>query len=254
MPDVVYENIKVILVEPTHPGNIGAVARAMKTMGLSHLRLVGPKLFPSAEATARASGADDVLYTAEVVASYEAALRGCGLVVGTSARPRTIAWPELDPRICAEKLVEAAATGPVALVFGREQSGLTNAELDRCHYLVRIPASPAYSSLNLAAAVQVLSYEIRRAAEGRCYAGRVVQGPEAPATAAQMDGFFEHLEAVLIRTGFLKPAHPKQLMRRLRRLFNRAQPDSTEINILRGMLKSIERCIGNTSGGYPGER
>ena len=246
-----HSNVKIVLVEPSHPGNIGAVARALKTMGLSRLCLVAPKLYPNAEATARASGADDVLHAAEVVASYEEALRGCQLVMGTSARPRTIAWPELEPRTCAEKLVEAAARGPVALVFGREHSGLTNAELDHCHYLVRISANPAYSSLNLAAAVQVLAYEIRRAVEGRGRAVVVSEGEKVPATAEETEGFFWHLEKVLTMTGFLTPAQPKQLMRRLRRLFNRAQPDRTEINILRGLLKSVERSISEGKPGPP---
>lgn len=243
MAIVAYDNVKVILVQPTHPGNVGAAARALKTMGLSRLSLVSPSGYPSADATARASGADDVLHAAQVVDSYEEALRGCGLVIGTSARPRTIAWPELEPRVCAEKLVEAAASGPVALVFGREHSGLTNAELDRCHYLVRIDANPAYSSLNLAAAVQVLAYEIRRAVEARGRAAATPELPEVLASAEEMDGLFQHLQRVLTVTGFLSPAQPKQLMRRLRRLFNRARPDSTEVNILRGMLKSVEKSV-----------
>lgn len=239
MATAVYDNIKVVLVEPTHPGNIGAAARALKTMGLSRLSLVAPSRFPSAEATARASGADDVLHDAEVVPGYEDALRGCGLVIGTSARARTIPWPKLLPDECATKLVQAAAAGPVALVFGREHSGLRNVELDRCHYLVQIPANPAYSSLNLAAAVQIVAYEIRLAL-ARGVDDRPSGSPE-PATAEEMQGVMGHLEQVLSEIGFLNPAQPRQLMRRLRRLFNRAQLDKTEVNILRGILTAVQR-------------
>lgn len=240
MATAIRDNVKVVLVEPTHPGNIGASARALKTMGLSRLCLVAPSCYPSAEATARASGADDVLYEAEVVSAYEDALRDCRLVVGTSARPRTIVWPELGPKECAGRLVEVAAAGPVALVFGREHSGLTNAELDRCHYLVRIPANPAYSSLNLAAAVQILAYEIRLALASGAYE-RPSGSPE-PATAEEMQGFMGHLEQVLGEIGFLNPGQPRQLMRRLWRLFNRAGVDRTEVNILRGILTAVQRA------------
>jgi tRNA (cytidine32/uridine32-2'-O)-methyltransferase len=241
MTTAVLDNVRVVLVEPTHPGNIGASARALKTMGLSRLRLVAPAGFPSAEATARASGADDVLYAAEVVSRYEDALRDCRLVIGASARVRSIAWPELVPAECAARLVEAAAVGPVALVFGPEHSGLSNAELDRCHYLVRIPAHPAYSSLNLAAAVQILAYEIRRAAERAQSDVQAAEAPEAKATAQEMEGLMAHLEETLTDIGFLKPAQPNRLMRRLWRLFNRARLERTEIDILRGILKSVQR-------------
>jgi len=248
MATAVCDNIKVVLVEPTHPGNIGASARALKTMGLLRLCLVAPTRFPSAEATARASGADDVLYGAEVVAAYEDALRDCGLVIGTSARPRSIAWPELGPEDCAARLVEAAASGPVALVFGREHSGLSNAELDRCHYLVRIPANPVYSSLNLAAAVQILAYEIHKAADRGQPAAAGGKAPEALATAEEVEGLMAHLEEVLTDVGFLKPAQPKRLMRRLWRIFNRARLERTEIDILRGILRSVQRCAAGGSG------
>jgi tRNA (cytidine32/uridine32-2'-O)-methyltransferase len=247
MATAVCNNIKVVLVEPTHPGNIGASARALKTMGLSRLCLVAPARFCSAEATARASGADDVLYAAEVVSRYEDALRDCRLVIGASARTRSIAWPELVPPECAARLVAAAASGPVALVFGREHSGLSNAELDRCHYLVRIPANPAYGSLNLAAAVQILAYEIRKAADrGQPAAGADV--PEALATAQEMAGLMAHLEEALTDIGFLNPAQPKRLMRRLWRLFNRARLERTEVDILRGILRSVQRCAVGGSG------
>ncbi len=242
------DNIKVILVEPTHPGNIGAAARAMKTMGLTRLCLVAPGQFPSAEATARASGADDVLHAAQVVVSFGDALRECGLVIGTSARPRTIDWPELGMEAGCVKAVEVAASSPVGLVFGRERSGLTNTELDRCHYLVRIPANPEYSSLNLGAAVQVLAYELRMAALRADEIKPVTEVGNSPATGEEMEGFMSHLEEVAYGVGFLNPSQPRLLMRRLRRLFNRAQPDTTEINILRGFLKAVQRAVRDRRG------
>lgn len=248
MESGLFDNIKVVLVGTSHPGNIGAAARAMKTMGLSRLCLVSPRRFPCAEATARASGADEVLHRAQVVTSYDEALRECGLIIGTSARSRTIDWPALDPRACARTLVGSATRMPVALVFGREHSGLTNEELDRCQYLVQIPANPDYSSLNLGAAVQVLAYELYMAASG---AGEGAAAEPAdrdrPATAEEMEGFMDHLQRVAYQIGFLDPAHPRLLMRRLRRLFNRAQPDRTEINILRGFLKAVQRATGVSS-------
>ena len=249
--------VRFVLVEPSHPGNIGGVARAMKTMGLARLALVNPQVFPSAEATARASGADDVLYHAAVLADFPAAVADCQLVVGTSARRRTLEWPELSPREAAAVLLEAAAGGPVAVAFGRESSGLTNAEMERCQYLLRIPASPEYSSLNLAAAAQVVAYELRVAALGGAPAGVPAGGspggqsgapegappggPEAapPATAAEMEGLLAHLEETARKIGFLDPAAPRYLMRRLWRLFQRARLDRTEVNILRGFLKAV---------------
>ncbi len=249
MATAVCESIKIVLVEPTHPGNIGAAARALKTMGLSRLCLVAPKNYPSAEATARASGADDVLHAAEVVSVYADALQDCTLVVGTSARRRSLTWPELDPTECAERLVEAAASSPVALVFGREHSGLTNRELDHCQYLVRIPANPAYSSLNLGAAVQVLAYELHKAAlETGGGAAAALTDRDRPATAAEMAGLMGHLQDVATQVGFLHPAHPRLLMRRLRRLVHRSQPDRTEINILRGFLKAVQRATDGRGG------
>ena len=158
------QNIRVVLVNTSHPGNIGGVARAMKNMGLTRLVLVEPRVFPHHEADARASGANDLLENAQVVATLEDALVGCNLVLGTSARDRRIPWPLLDPRECGQKVVEEAGQGAeIALVFGREDSGLTNDELQRCHFHVHIPSDPEFSSLNLGAAVQVLSYEIRMA-------------------------------------------------------------------------------------------
>lgn len=231
------DNLRLVLVGTTHPGNIGASARAMKTMGLSRLVLVRPQRYPCAEATAMASGADDLLHRAPVMDDLDRALADCVLVVGASARPRGLVCPELDPRAAARLLVETAAQAPVALIFGRESSGLSNDELDRCQYMVRIPANPDYSSLNLAAAVQVLAYELRLA--------MLEHAPEPPVEAPvpapyeELEHFYAHLQQVLLATGFLDPVNPRHLMRRLRRLFNRARPDRNEINILRGILSSV---------------
>jgi tRNA (cytidine32/uridine32-2'-O)-methyltransferase len=183
-----------------------------------------------------------------VVSAYDDALRDCGLVMGTSAKPRSIAWPELGPEECTARRVEAAASGPVALVFGREHSGLSNAELERYHYLLRIPANPAYSSLNLAAAVQILAYEIRKATERGSPVVCRTDVSEALATAQEMAGLMAHLEEALTDTGFFKPAQPKRLMRRLWRLFNRARLERTEVDILRGILNSVQRCAVGGSG------
>jgi TrmH family RNA methyltransferase len=238
------DQVRIVLVQTSHPGNIGASARAMKTMGLSDLRLVNPVRYPNAEATAMASGADDMLARSPVHGSLEGALAGCRLVLGTSARQRSLRWPELSPREGARSLVVAAGGGPVALLFGREQSGLSNEELDCCQALVTIPADEAYSSLNLAAAVQVLSYELRLAALDRV----AVRSPETalppedqPASADALEGFYAHLERTLIGLDFLDPGNPRHLMRRLRRLFGRAVPTVNEINILRGILTAAEK-------------
>jgi tRNA (cytidine32/uridine32-2'-O)-methyltransferase len=226
--------IRVILSQTSHPGNIGAAARAMKTMGLTQLVLVKPKRFPDAEATARASGADDVLATARVETGIDAALAGCRLVIGASARSRSIPCPVIDPGECARKLYAESQQGSVAVLFGCEQSGLSNTEIDRCHFLVQIPTNPAYGSLNLAAAVQIICYEIMVAHLGKEGPGR---GGESDAVSAdEMERFYAHLEQVLVELDFLDPRNPRQLMRRLRRLFNRARPDRNEMNILRGIL------------------
>jgi len=229
-------DIRIVLVEPTHPGNIGASARAMKNMGLAHLHLVRPRHFPHAEATARASGADDLLARARVHEDLETAIADCALVIGASARRRTIEWPTLTPREAAPRVLATAAEAPVALLFGREHAGLTNAELDRCHALLHIPVDPAYPSLNLGAAVQVVAYELflaRQAAEAS-------RPTHVPAPAAAMEAFYRHLEETLVDIGFLDPDNPKQAMRRLRRLFNRAAPDAQEVNLLRGILSAAQ--------------
>ncbi|HET7369427.1 MAG TPA: tRNA (cytosine(32)/uridine(32)-2'-O)-methyltransferase TrmJ [Gammaproteobacteria bacterium] len=237
------DRVRIVLVGTTHSGNVGATARAMKTMGLSRLWLVAPHCDVDDVATARASGATDVLATARHVETLDEALAGCRLVLGTTARPRTLDWPALDPRPAAEQLVAEAELdregGDVALIFGPERTGLANEDIDRCHYRVTIPANPDYSSLNLAAAVQVLCYEIRVALNQ--VGGARSESEEAPpAGADDMARFYEHLERVLLGSGFLDPANPRHLMRRLRRLFNRARPDQNEIHILRGILRALE--------------
>jgi tRNA (cytidine32/uridine32-2'-O)-methyltransferase len=233
-------NIRIILVETSHAGNIGSAARAMKTMGLCDLALVAPKKFPHPKATALASNAADLLAQATVFATLDEAIADCELVVGTSTRARTIPWPLLTPREFAEKVkIEAEQTKKIAVLFGREASGLTNDELHRCHYHIQIPTNPDYSSLNIACALQVIAYELRVASlQG---ATEAAQWDYPFATAAQMESFYEHLHRVLIETEFLNPAVPRQLMTRLRRLFSRARVDEMEMNILRGILKAVEK-------------
>lgn len=234
-------NIRIVLVQTTHPGNVGAVARAMKNMCLEQLVLVAPRAFPSAEATARASGANDILERARVVADLDDAIADCELVVGASARRRTVRWPQLDPRGCATAVTRHAQGERVALVFGRESSGLTNDELGRCRYLVHIPANPQSSSLNIAMAVQVVAYELYLASS-QCVAAVSENGSVTTqrATAAQLAGLFDHLRQTIGDVGFTDPRHSDKLMRRLRRLFLRADPDPKDINILRGILSAAQ--------------
>jgi len=237
-------HIQIVLVGITHPGNIGAAARAMKTMGLSQLRLVQPKYFPSAEATARASGADDLLVNAVVFDNFEDSLQDCHLILGASARQRTIAWPMLTPRAAAEKALELPAK--VALVFGREHSGLTNEELDHCHYLVQIPTHPTFRSLNIASAVQILAYELNIQSEALKATNDehslIKNNPSLPqpASALAMAQFYQHFKQTLIDIEFLDPQNPRQLMRHLHRLFNHVQLTDSEINILRGILTAAQ--------------
>lgn len=231
-------NFKVVLVETSHPGNIGAVARAMKNMRMHELRLVSPKFFPHADATARASGADDVLRQASVHESLQTAIADCQVVLGASARDRTISWPSYTAREVAQKWgADSQPDLNIALVFGRENSGLKNHELDLCHYLLRIPCNPEYSSLNLAAAVQVVCYELFTQNESPVISTIGDRGEEALATAEQMEGFYEHLQQTMADIGFLHPERSKSIMRRLRRLFNRTQLDTKELDILRGILR-----------------
>ncbi|QIZ77002.1 tRNA (cytosine(32)/uridine(32)-2'-O)-methyltransferase TrmJ [Ferrimonas lipolytica] len=233
-------NIRIVLVGTSHPGNIGSAARAMKTMGLSQLYLAAPRTEVDGKSTALAAGAGDVLDSLVVTDDLQSAIADCSLVIGTSARSRTHSWPMLDARQAGRKLAQQSEQGPVALVFGRENHGLNNEELQMCHFHVCIPANPEYSSLNLAQAVQLISYETRMAQ---------LELEESPAEeeevdypdSAQMEGFYQHLEKVLLFTGFINQAHPGQIITKLRRLFNRARPEQIEMNILRGILTSIER-------------
>ncbi|TAM45115.1 MAG: RNA methyltransferase [Gammaproteobacteria bacterium] len=239
----VLANIRIVLSRPTHPGNIGAAARAMKTMGLTRLALVAPKRFPAPEAAALAADAGDVLDRATVLSSLAEAVQDCRLVVGCSARPRRIGWPTMTPAEGARRLAEAAATGTVALVFGQERTGLTNDELDRCHAVITIPANPEYPSLNLASAVQVLAYELRQTALAGASETGEGEAAGSPVTQDQLDLLYRHLEEVLVEIRFLDPNNPRLLMRRLKRLFNRAGLDQNELNILRGILTEVERSL-----------
>ena len=214
-------------------------------MGFEDLVLVAPKDFPSAEATARASGADELLQRARVVDSLNDAIEDCAFVAGASARSRSLAWPTADPRNCASTLSERLSQGNVALIFGPEQSGLTNDQMARCHLLVQIPANPDYSSLNLAMAVQILCYELRMAQLVTESSANDDELRDASlATAGELDGFHEHMEDVLIAAGFIHENRPKQIKFRLRRIFHRSRLDQTEINILRGMLKALDPRAG----------
>jgi len=236
------QGVRVVLINTTHPGNIGASARAMKVMGLTRLHLVTPKIFPHADATARASGADELLQHATLHASLDSAIAGCGLVLGTSARLRSLAMPQLDARAAARRALSESGQHEVALLFGRERYGLTNEEMQRCHMLVHIPSNPDYSSLNLAQAVQIIGYELRMAALGGD--GQVLDALGwDPVDGLQMERFYEHLQQTLIDIRFLNPEQPKKLMMRLRRLFNRARPDQNEINILRGILTAAQQRL-----------
>jgi tRNA (cytidine32/uridine32-2'-O)-methyltransferase len=235
-----FPNLSIVLIETSHPGNIGAAARAMKNMGVTNLTLVNPKDFPSDKAKYRAVSAEDVVANATVVPDVEAAIADCELVIGTSARDRRIPWPLLDPKECGEMIVKEQLAGrKVAIMFGREDRGLKNEELQKCHYHVNIPTGEAYSSLNLAMAVQVITYEILQASLKE--AGQVNEPAwDVPfANSSDMEHLFTHLEETLIEVNFHDPDNPRQLMTRLRRLFNRIRPDQMEINILRGFLTAI---------------
>ena len=240
------DNIRVVLIETSHPGNIGATARAMKTMGLGQLRLVRPKYFPHADATAMASGADDLLGQAELYETLPDAVADCVAVAGASARMRTHHWPSYNARESAQRLMAVADQGPVAIVFGRERAGLTNEEMDHCQWLLNVPANPAYASLNLAMAVQIVGYELRMSSGS---AQLPASQKNEPAPAAELERFFEHLEQVMVHTEFLNPDNPRHLMRRVRLLFNRAAPDQNEVNILRGLLTSVQRLQSSAEPG-----
>ncbi len=232
--------IRMVLVNTSHPGNIGAAARAIKTMGLERLLLVNPVSFPHVKAAEMAASALDILAKTIVVDTLDEAIADCSLVIGASARSRTLAFPILSPRALAEKIFVEPSHTEIAILFGREQSGLTNEELQRCHFHVQIPSNPDYSSLNIAAAVQVIAYELRVAHLDQ------QQSLEPPAkciyaNSKEMSAFYQHLERILVNIDFLNPTMPRQLMPKLRRLFNRARLENSEMNILRGILGMIER-------------
>jgi tRNA (cytidine32/uridine32-2'-O)-methyltransferase len=243
------DNIRIVLVNTSHPGNIGGVARAMKNMGLSRLYLVEPRKFPDEEATWRAASANDVLESAVVTASLEEAIGDCQFVVGTSARERRIPWPLLDPRQCARRIAGCSTKEQVAVLFGREDRGLTNDELKLCNLHLHVPTSADYSSLNLAMAVQIVCYELRM----------LMVEPELPrneddqwdtpfATLENMERFYAHLEQTLTEIDFLDPTAPRQLMARLRRLYGRVRLDEMELNILRGILTETQKVVANSRG------
>ncbi len=240
-------HIRIVLINTTHPGNIGATARAMKVMGLTNLHLVSPQGFPCAEATAMASGADDLLQRATLHDSLDSALEGCSLVLGTSARMRSLPMPQMDLRAAASSAMHEHGGQDIAVLFGQERAGLTNDEMYRCHQLVHIDTNPEYGSLNLSQAVQVMAYELRVAVIGE--AGINIEPSDwVPVDAGQMELFFTHLEQTLLDIRFLNPEQPKRLMARLRRLFNRARPDQNEMNILRGILAASQRAAKRDGG------
>ncbi|GAB5414855.1 MAG: tRNA (cytosine(32)/uridine(32)-2'-O)-methyltransferase TrmJ [Congregibacter sp.] len=238
------DRIRIVLIETSHPGNIGAVARAMKNMGLTRLVLVAPEQFPDEQATWRAVSAADVLESAVVVDSFAEAVADCAFVVGTSAKDKRIPWPVLDARRAAAEVAAQSARGEVAIVFGREDNGLSNDELMRCNLHLAIPTSDVYTSLNLAMAVQVVAYELHmQSAEGTLPDSAVSDWDAAPATQENIERFYAHLEETLSEIGFLNPKAPRQLMPRLRRLYGRLNMDEMELNILRGILTETQKRI-----------
>jgi tRNA/rRNA methyltransferase len=242
-PDDLLGKIRIVLSHTSHPGNIGAAARAMKTMGLSRLTLVNPKRFPDAEAVTRAVGADDILQRATVCESLDVALADTVFAVAVSARHRNLGPEPMQAREAAPEVLALAAGGDVALVFGNETAGLSNAEVQRCQRTVFIPANPEYTSLNLGSAVQLLCYELRLAAFDGCppVVTKAIPFSSPLATNDDIERFYAHLERVMIATEFLDPQHPKRLLPKLRRLFGRAELERDEINILRGILDAVEK-------------
>ena len=240
-------NIRVVLVRTFHPGNIGSAARAMKTMGLKDLYLVNPIDFPSDEAIKMSASADDVVSNAMVVESLYEALHECSVVVASTARPRGYDLPELNPEQSAKALNEGSITGKVALVFGPERMGLSNEDLQLAKYRVSIPTHPEYSSLNLAAAVQTLCYEVykeysvRNSPSSDDYSNTTEAFEKELPTTEDVERFYDHLESTLNTTGFINKSHPGEIMQKFRNLFGRSQPDTSEINILRGVLSSVQK-------------
>lgn len=238
---MILNNVRIVLLETSHPGNIGSSARAMKTMGLSRLYLVNPKHFPDSRATDMSAGADDLLTSAVVTDTLSQALSGVQLVIGASARARGVGLPPLSPSDCASFVCEQADDTEVALIFGRECSGLTNEELMLCHYHMNIPSVEGYSSLNLSQAVQIMAYELRM--KHLMPAAHTENRTALLAKTDDVERMFQHLERVLIDIEFLKPKNPRRLLYRLRRMFNRIQLEDMEVSILRGMLTQIEKGL-----------
>lgn len=240
------DKVRIVLVGTTHPGNIGATARAMKVMSQEHLYLVSPKIFPSAEASARATGADDILASAIVCDDLKEAVSDCDLVIGTTARTRSLPWPIVTPRECAKTVAEKKYAN-VAIVFGRENSGLTNEELELCNLVLQIPANPEYSSLNLASAVQIVCYEIHSLANTE-QNHKKDENETALVNQDKIELFYQHLEDCLIDINYYDVDNPKLLMHRMRRLFNRLQMEESEYNILRGILSRVQNKVKSKSG------
>lgn len=245
------ENTRIVMVKTSHPGNIGAAARAMKNMGLSRLYLVEPKEHPTFESFSRAAGADDVLGNAVITDTLAEALKGCVWVAGTSARERMVQWPTYDPHECAGICRDKSEQGDVAIVFGRERTGLTNEELEMCNALVHIPTNAKYSSLNVAAAVQVLCYEVRMAflsyqdvAAEKTRTAR----EDMPATSDQLEGMYQHMYQMMEDIKFFSGSNPEVIMRRLKSLFNRAQTTRREVAILRGIFSAAQGKSQRTTG------
>ena len=239
-------SIRIVLVGTSHPGNVGATARAIKTMGLDSLWLVAPERFPATEATVMAAGADDVLQRARVVPDLRSAIADCGLIVGTTARDRHLPWRIVEPREAAREIAVASPTSEVAVLFGNERTGLENEQLQLCHTLLTIPTGSAYTSLNLAMAVQVVAYEIQLALRDReprsekRIPGHEREGTVPLASATDMEQFYAHLERVLDEIGFRDRTNSGHLLSRLRRLFQRTVLDQNEMNILRGILTAVQ--------------
>lgn len=246
------DNIRIVLVNSSHPGNIGGAARAMKNMGLSRLYLVEPRKFPHPEADWRAASAGDLLDSAVVTSSLAEAIADCQFVVGTSARARRIPWPLLDPRQCAARIAGLSAREQVAILFGREDRGLTNEELKLCNLHLHVPTSDDYGSLNLAMAVQIVCYELRMLSVQAALPRSEDDDWDTPfSTRENMERFYTHLEQTLVDIEFLDPAAPRQLMSRLRRLYGRVRLDEMELNILRGILTETQKWVerGRNPGG-----
>ncbi len=238
-----FPKIRIVMVETSHPGNIGGAARAMKNMAIDQLYLVNPVLFPHRDAKSRSSGAEDLLEKAVICDNLPQALEGCSLVFGASARSlRTLPWPQVDARGCAATVAARDENSEVAILFGREDAGLTNEELALCNYLVHIPCNPDFSSLNIAAAIQVICYELYQARIGE-WQGTPSSNADRPATAEELENFFIHLEETMLAINYLDPGKPRQLMRRMRRLFNRAEMEKTEVKILRGVLSNVLKLV-----------